>query len=366
LYEEISIIVENEPINLSIINDLPLEFISNINLKTFSFKIDKKKIILDYLNEANRNIYDIPHSMYSILYDFQKKGIEFGISKNCRFLLADEMGVGKTIQAIGCSVVFKQDWPVLIICPSSLKYNWKDEIFNWLNDIIKREEIQIIKKSQDDFSHGRKFYIISYDLCLRMEKKLQDKEFNFIIADEAHYLKSRDSKRAKLLIPLMQKSKRLILLSGTPIVSRPSECFNLLKCLRPDIFNKFLIFAERYCDPKIGPWGKDYSGSSNIKELNFILNNLMIRRLKKDVLSELPPKKRQKVPINTNDKVIKQIKVLLDKSRMKIPEDGGEGIFNDDNSTFSKAYSLTGQAKIIGIQEYINYLIESILNLIRK
>lgn len=364
IHEALTKVFEKENITISLIDNLPLEFLSKIELKIFTFKPEglKKQFTLDYTNEPKKSIYDIPPFMYTSLYNFQKTGIEFGISKNCRFLLADEMGVGKTIQAIGCTSVFQEDWPVLIICPSSLKYNWKDEIENWLKDIIKsRDMVQVIKTSSDDFKTGRKFYIISYDLSLRIEKKLQEMEFNFIIADEVHYLKSREAKRSKILLPLMQKSKRLILLSGTPIVARPSECFNLMKALRPDIFNKFLTFADRYCDPKNGPFGRDYTGSSNVKELNFILNSLMIRRLKKDVLSELPPKKRQKVTINTDEKVIKQIKILLNKSNVIVPDEVEGANIDSSNSTFSKAYTLTGQAKIEGIQEYMNYLIESIV-----
>jgi len=363
IHEALSKILEKENINISLIDNLPLEFISKIESKIFSFKPEgiKQQFTLNYSNEELKYLYDIPPFVYTSLYNFQKMGIEFGINKNCRFLLADEMGVGKTIQAIGCTSVFKEDWPVLIICPSSLKYNWKDEIISWLRDIIKSKDlVQVMKTSNDDFKPGRNFYIISYDLCMRMEKKLQEMQFNFIIADEAHYLKSRDAKRSKALMPIMQKSKRLILISGTPIVARPSECFNLVKALRPDIFSNFLTFASRYCDPKNGPFGRDYTGSSNIKELNFILNSLMIRRLKKDVLSELPPKKRQKISINTDEKIIKQIKLLLNKSNAVITEDVEGANFDSNNSTYSKAYTLTGEAKIEGIQEYINYLVESI------
>lgn len=82
-------------------------------------------------------------------------------------------------------------------------------------------------------------------------------------------------------------------MTGTPIVSRPCELFNLLKILRPDVFNNFFEFSHRYCDPKQGKYGMDYKGSSCMSELNYIINkNIMIRRLKKDVLAELPAKRR--------------------------------------------------------------------------
>lgn len=94
-------------------------------------------------------------------------------------------------------------------------------------------------------------------------------------------------------MPVLSRSKRLILLSGTPMLARPCELFNLLRMLRPDIFGNFFDFGNRYCNPKEGPYGMDYSGASNTRELHYLLDNkIMIRRLKKDVLKDLPPKMR--------------------------------------------------------------------------
>ena len=75
---------------------------------------------------------------------------------------------------------------------------------------------------------------MSYDLTIKLEEKIKNKNFNFIIADEAHYLKSPDAKRTKCLMPIIQKSKRVLLLTGTPILSRPVELYPLLTMLRPD------------------------------------------------------------------------------------------------------------------------------------
>ena len=69
------------------------------------------------------------------------------------------------------------------------------------------------------------------------------------IADEAHYLKSRDAKRSKALIPILTASKRVILISGTPMINRPVELFNLLRILKPDCVDNFTEYAGRYCDP---------------------------------------------------------------------------------------------------------------------
>ena len=71
-----------------------------------------------------------------------------------------------------------------------------------------------------------------------------------MIADEAHYLKSRDSKRSKNLIPILQNAKRVLLLSGTPILNKPVEIYNIMKVLRPDVMPSFKDFTIRYCNPK--------------------------------------------------------------------------------------------------------------------
>ena len=73
----------------------------------------------------------LPEKMRNGLYEFQKIGIHFGRQHYGRILLGDEMGIGKTLQAIGILLLYMQDWPLLIICPSSLKFIWRDEILKW-------------------------------------------------------------------------------------------------------------------------------------------------------------------------------------------------------------------------------------------
>ena len=205
-----------------------------------------------------------------------------------------------------------------------------------------------------------------------------------------HYLKSRTAKRTMCLTPILQRAKRVVLLTGTPILAKPMEIFPLLHILRPDKYKGFKEFGMRYCDPKILRLGLvDWSGSSNSRELNSILNKLMIRRLKKDVLNQLPPKKRQKIEISTDSKIIKKLKMVMEKSSKKFEQLLGTqieldklGINIDDLKTekekeeenkskdndkeedsilnrFSKAYSMTGQAKLPGVKDYVNYLVDN-------
>jgi SWI/SNF-related matrix-associated actin-dependent regulator 1 of chromatin subfamily A len=158
------------------------------------------------------------------------------------------------------------------------------------------------------------FTIISYSLAKKMAELIQKLKYQIVIADEAHYLKSRESKRSKSLVPLLYKMKRVLLLTGTPMLGRPSEIYNLIKILRPDVFNKFMTFGLRYTQPKQSTYGVDWSGNSNNRELFVLLNSsLMVRRLKSEVLHELPSKRRQKVSLPIDQQQIYKIQTLLSK-----------------------------------------------------
>ena len=262
--------------DLSPIPLLPLEVASKAKDMTYikyretltkNNKKITKNITLDFSKDTPKSINSLPDKFLQCLYDFQKDGIKFGLERKGRILLADEMGVGKTVQAIGISLLYKEEWPVLIICPSSLKFVWRDEILKWIPDINDDKiNIQIFKTSKDYFKCGVKIYIMSYDLTVKLEDKIIEKDFKFIIADEAHYLKSPDAKRTKCLMPIIKKSKRVILITGTPILAKPVELYPLLNMLRPDLFHSFSTFGNRYCDPKRNFFGMDWTGSSYPKE----------------------------------------------------------------------------------------------------
>jgi SWI/SNF-related matrix-associated actin-dependent regulator of chromatin subfamily A-like protein 1 len=188
---------------------------------------------------------------------------------------------------------------------------WQDEIFRWL-DFIPKSAVQIIHSLNDKIDYKASFTIVSYTLACKMGELIRRMKFQIVIADEAHYLKSRDSQRSKMLVPILRWFKRVLLLTGTPLLGRPAELFNLLKILRPDLFPGFTEFGIRYTSPKQSIYGIDWSGSANTRELHLILEkSLMIRRLKSEVLSELPAKRRQKVTLPIERKSVTAIQNLL-------------------------------------------------------
>ena len=236
---------------------------------------------------------EIPAPDGKSYFPYQHAGIAFACGRQST-LLADEMGLGKTIQAIGVINATNPN-KVLIVCPATLKLNWRKELERWL---VMPYKIQVLNPS-DAFQDDAGIIIMNYDIAAKFKSKIRAIEWDVFIADEAHYMKNPKANRTIALLGHGKKEKgiramRKILLTGTPITNRPIEIFPLASFLWPAVFGDFFHFARRYCNAYNNGWGWNTSGASNLEELQDMLRaNGMIRRLKADVLTELPPKTRQ-------------------------------------------------------------------------
>ncbi len=238
---------------------------------------------------------DIPAPDGKQYFPYQQAGINFALHHS-GVLIGDEMGLGKTVQAIG---VINAEKPktVLIVCPSSLKINWRKELERWLTYPYRIHVLQ----GKDQFPTLPEIVIMNYDILAKFSKQIRAVQWDLLVADEAHYMKNPKAQRTVALLgkgkevkPLI--AKRKILLTGTPITNRPIEIFPLVSYLWPNVFGNLFHFAKRYCDAENNGYGWDFSGASNLPELqNLLRASGMIRRLKADVLKELPPKTRQVV-----------------------------------------------------------------------
>ena len=253
--------------------------------------------------------------------------------------------------------------------------------------MITADEIQVIVKSNQKIQENVKALVMTYDLGAKMTEQIKSfGKFQMAIADEAYYLKNSDAKRTEQIVPILQACKRVILLAGTPALARPKEIFNLLHILRPDILKDFKEFGKRYCAPSFNKFarGLDYTGASNLKELHYILtNSLMIRRLKKDVLSQLPDKVRQKIQVETSSDHIELIKEALKKNKFggpggdmekmsqileKLVRPNCENFEEEANKIeseqelkfpqFFECYKYTGLAKLEGIKKYLKEVLQ--------
>ena len=226
---------------------------------------------------------------------FQRAGIQFTATHN-NTLIADEMGLGKTIQAIGTINLDPAITSAIIICPASLRINWKRELEAWLT-----RPMTIGIAQGNDLPIDADILIINYDILDRHIEALAARTFNIAIVDESHYIKNQKTKRYKAVKAIVSNTERKVFLTGTPIPNRPKEGFAIFNLLDSQAFNNYWRYAAKFCNGHKNRFGYDDTGSSNLGELQTILReSFMIRRLKKDVLTELPSKVRQVITLPTN------------------------------------------------------------------
>jgi SWI/SNF-related matrix-associated actin-dependent regulator 1 of chromatin subfamily A len=208
--------------------------------------------------------------------------------------------------------------------------------------------------------------VVTYSLLQNrsaVAKVLEDQRFKCIIADESHNLKSKNSQRSKLILPILLRANRLCLLSGTPALARPVELWTQLSCLAPKVFGNWTTFTNKYCNPKRkfigGRVTMDYSGSSNEAELHEKLKNVMLRRLKCDVLSELPPKQRSIIPVTICREEREKCKQAM--AEMGDKRESIQDLFGDDarqadfeaKSKMMAAYQQSGIGKAQAVADYV-------------
>lgn len=261
--------------------------------KLYAFWVPKAAIIQEE-KKLNREIDYSPYHKRPPL-EHQKEAIE-KLLANERFILADDMGLGKTTAAVIASLESKAK-KILIVCPASLKINWEREIKNYTD-----RKILVIE--------GRKwgstfdYYIINYDILKNFHTtdKSEDSEayqliakekFDLAIVDEAHYISNTTSQRTRLLNDILDNIPRVWLLTGTPMTSRPINFFNLLSIVNSPLALNWQVYVRRYCAGyqfRVGQrkvWNT--SGASNLDELRERTKNIVLRRLKSDIL-DLPEK----------------------------------------------------------------------------
>jgi len=223
--------------------------------------------------------------------EHQKEAIQ-KLVENKKFILADDMGLGKTTSTI-IAALEANSKKVLIICPATLKINWKREIENYSDKSIYIAEGK-------NFNTDADYVIINYDIIKNFHdpKKKDDSEilkanFDLVIVDEAHYIKNGQAQRTKLINDLVKTVDRLWLLTGTPMTSRPMDYFNLLSLVDSPVSKNWMAYAIRYCQGyQFNVGGRkvwNITGASNLDELRERTAATILRRLKENVL-DLPDK----------------------------------------------------------------------------
>ena len=252
------------------------------------FWVPKAAVIKQY----TENLVDVDYSKYENRppLSHQKEAIE-KLLKNDKFILADDMGLGKTTSTVIASLESGAK-RVLIICPATLKINWEREIRNYTD-----KSIYICESKKFEVAD---YVIVNYDILKNFHDPkdkdnslILNSKFDLVIIDEAHYVSNAQAQRTKIIMDLTKDIKKIWLLTGTPMTSRPMNYYNILKLIDSPVSQNWMAYAIRYCGGyqfRVGNkkvW--NVTGASNLEELRERTSRQILRRLKTDVL-DLPEK----------------------------------------------------------------------------
>ncbi len=241
------------------------------------------------------------------LRPYQQAGVEFitGHARNKAYI-GDEMGLGKTITALA-AIHQEQAYPALVVCPAVVVGNWKREANTWLPE----KTVQIIKTGKDAIDPKADIVVASYALA----GVAKGHRFQQVVCDEAHYLKNQKAQRTQTVVEIAKAAPRRLLLSGTPVTNRPKDLYSQLEVVdvagKGNPLGSFFQFATRYCDGQQGRYGFEADGATNLEELNQRLRDgVYLRRDKSQVLTELPEKQRQSIPVGIPAETKRRIKEI--------------------------------------------------------
>ncbi len=358
-----------------------IEYIVNVRVHFCPFSLDSKKqqwkpYVRNYPSRYIKSVEKIGFSEHvCISVDSPEK----------TFLLEHYIVTHNTMSSMAYAA--KNKLKTLVICPASLKLNWRNEVEKFSNEKSfvfkykpsKRKNITLSSKEESlfhiinyesletyfklNFSHTcknnkckNKFVDhkknhktcpkcgLEKTISSRVTKNLspyQDEygvilnpeDYNLVICDEAHYLKNSGSKRTKLVKKMFNEVPKKILLSGTAIKNRTEELFSLLNFIDPKEWDSFHSFGLRYCAGYESNFGWDYKGASNLEELFQRISPYFLRRLKSDVLKDLPPKTFTVLPLALTEKQQKEYE-KIEKGVIEIVNELGEAEEVEDNGLF--------------------------------
>nr|CCD15802.1 unnamed protein product [Trypanosoma congolense IL3000] len=241
----------------------------------------------------------VPPRLLAALHRHQVYGICRALSLGGRVMFADEMGVGKTLQAIGTLAAVKA-YPALIVCPAALRHMWVEELEKWLMDTLSMDDIHVITSSSGFLSlkDDPKVVVTSFHMASALATHIRSRQWETVIVDESHILhttvdESGDARYTSLLCEVGKRSKYCILLTGTPSLSTPFDLFNQVDMLSPGLLGSSRFeFALRYCRSEFSPYFKVLECTRCVELHSLLKATCMIRRMKSETLADLPTKQR--------------------------------------------------------------------------
>jgi SNF2 family DNA or RNA helicase len=291
------------------------------------------------------------------LMPYQKAGVAYASTVG-RCLIADQMGLGKTVEAIA-TLESKDAFPAIIVCPASLKENWRREFAKWL----PHRTVNVVSGKTDIVSCD--VNVVNYDILYKFVEPIKHLEPNGLILDESHYVKNATSKRAKAakdIAASVSRSGAVLLLSGTPVMNRPAELVSQLEIM--GMLSRFggkWSFLKRYANAHHNGFGWDTGGASNLVELNTKLRqNCYIRRTKDEVLQELPDKVRNVVHLDVSGAGFKDYRNAENDLVSFLSANGYKAKDSSEHLARTQVLKkLAAWAKMDAVEEWIDSFLES-------
>ena len=267
-----------------------------IDEKAFENDFLGNKDFFEGINELPKEEVEYP-KLNATLRDYQKYGykwLKYLTDNNLGACLADDMGLGKTLQAIALlsNLHEEKKKKSMVIMPKSLIYNWENEI----KKFAPKLKVGVYYGINRDFSSLKKVDVIltTYGTIRNDIENLLEQKFDLLVLDESQNIKNINSQTTKAV--LLLNAKKRIALSGTPIENNLLELYSLFRFLNPEMFGSVQRFTNSYILPI-----QKYSDTSTIEELKKKIYPFLLRRVKKEVLEDLPDKIEKLVYVDMND-----------------------------------------------------------------
>lgn len=289
---------------------------------------------------------------------FQVTGIKFAEASNFRCLIADEQGLGKTVQALGSIRLHPEILPALVLTKTTITHQWYKEIERWCNE--QKLVVQVLKSGLQQALPGFDVYITTFDL-IKTEGifDMLVEPVQTVIIDECQAIKNHLSGRAKATQDVCRTAKHIIALSGTPIKNHAGEYFTILNILQPTRFPTYQGYLDTYCDTYDSMYATKVGGLSNPELFRQHTSDFIIRRTRAEAAPEIPTVDRQFFHVELDKRFNKAYAAALDELEELFYKD------EDDTTATSMIAIMTKMRKITGISKVpaaVDYAIEFITN----
>lgn len=305
---------------------MPLSKIIRLNCKVCNkIAVEKKRSLFGkkilvtlecghFITESSiaKTDYNILSSDGKSLMNYQTEGVKFAEEANGRCLIADEQGLGKTVQALGLFFFHREELlPAVIVTKTTVKSQWFYEVIRWMGHPKSGGPVcQIINSGRERPIREFDIYITTYDM-LKVDGMFDGIDIKTLVVDECQAIKNHLSERAKAVQGIAKQCEHIIGLSGTPIKNNAGEYFTILNILQPRRFPSYQGYIDTYCDSYSSGWGTKVGGLKNPEYFHERTKDFIIRRTKAEVLPDLPSLTRKFYHVELDKKLNKAYAAAL-------------------------------------------------------